>query len=164
MPQFQPVFIASQLFWLYVIFGVLLLLLSTIALPKIGSVLEDRQRKIDDNLNKAGTLKLEAEAAIALYERALGKARADAKKILKEAGDSAVRRAEEAQKTLAAQLTAQVKAGEDRIAAAKGQALDHVRDVAAQVAQSAANKLAGLNLDDGLVAAAVAGAIKGGQL
>ena len=143
MPQFQPVFIVSQLFWLYVIFGVLMLVLSTFALPKIGNVLEDRQRRIDNDLDRAGVLKTEAEAALANYEKALADSRTEAKRILKEAGDAIVHRSEEAQKALGARLGAQVKDGEARVHAAKAEALGHVQDIAQAIAEAAAVKLLG---------------------
>jgi len=63
MPQFDPTFFSTQLFWLAVSFVALYAIVSTLALPKIGSVLEERQRKIDDNLDKAAQLKAEAETA-----------------------------------------------------------------------------------------------------
>ena len=56
MPQFDPTYFASQLFWLYACFIVLFILLSVFAMPKIGAVLEERQKRIDGNLDKAGQL------------------------------------------------------------------------------------------------------------
>ena len=160
MPQFDPTFFTTQLFWLYVTFVVLYVLLSTIAMPKIGGVLEERQRKIDDNLDKAAALKTDAEAAIALYEKALASSRAEAQQILRTSGEALAKQAEQRQKELGERLAAQVKAGEARITAAKDQALAHVREVAADVAKTAAAKLTGVVLDDAKVGAAVAVALE----
>ncbi len=163
MPQFDPTFYAPQLFWLLVTFVVLYILMSTLAMPKIGAVLEDRQRKIDDNLDKAAKLKAEAEAAIAAYEQALAESRAEAQKILRESADALARQSEAKQKELGDRLAAQIKAGEARIGAAKEQALAHVRDVAVDVAKSAAGKLTGVTLDDSKIAGAVAAAMQEGR-
>lgn len=160
MPQFDPTFFSSQLFWLYVTFILLYVLLSAIAMPKIGSVLEERQRKIDDNLDKAAQLKTEAEAAIAVYEKALAESRAQAQDLLRSSREALTKQAEARQKELGERLAAQIKAGEARIVAAKDQALTQVRDVAVDVAKAAAAKLAGVSLNDTQVAAAVAGTIQ----
>jgi F-type H+-transporting ATPase subunit b len=160
MPQFDPTFFTTQLFWLFVTFALLYVLMSSLAMPKIGAVLEERQRKIDDNLDKAAQLKAEAETAIALYEKALAESRVQAQVILRASGETMAKQAEERQKQLGERLSQQVKAGEARINAAKDQALTHVRDVAAEVAKSAAAKLTGITHDDAKVATAVASALE----
>ena len=137
MPQFDPTFFAPQLFWLLVMFVVLYVSMSVLAMPKIGAVLEERQRKIDDNLDKAAQLKAEADIAIAAYEKALAK------------------QSEAKQKELGEKLAAQIKAGEARINAAKDQALAHVREVAVDVAKTATQKLTGLTVEDDQVTKAV---------
>ena len=163
MPQFDPTFFSTQLFWLAVSFVALYAIVSTLALPKIGSVLEERQRKIDDNLDKAAQLKAEAETAIAVYEKALAESRAQAQQILRASADALAKQSEQRQKELGERLAAQIKAGEARITAAKDQALAHVRDVAVDVAKTATAKLTGVSLDDTQVATAVAAAMQGGR-
>jgi F-type H+-transporting ATPase subunit b len=160
MPQFDPTFYSTQLFWLFVTFVLLYVLMSTWAMPKIGAVLEERQRKIDDNLDKASELKAEAEAAIALYEKALSQSRAQAQETLRQSAEALVKRSEERQRQLAERLAQEIKAGEARILAAKTEALGHVREVAADVAASIAQKLTGVTLDQGKAATAVLSAIE----
>jgi len=75
MPQFDIATFSEQIFWLFVIFGILYFLMSKIALPKVGEVLERRHKTIEDNLGKARALKDETDAAIAKYEAALAEAR-----------------------------------------------------------------------------------------
>jgi len=160
MPQFEPTYFASQLFWLYVSFLLLFILLSVFALPKIGGVLEDRQKRIDSNLDKAQQLKTEAEAAIAAYEKALADSRAQAHKIMQEGALAISTQAEARQKALAEKLAAQIKAGESRIQAAKGEALSHIRDTSGELVRATLQKLTGQAADDVQIAAALAG---GGQ-
>jgi F-type H+-transporting ATPase subunit b len=163
MPQFDPTFFSTQLFWLAVTFVAFYVLLSNLALPKIGGVLEERQRKIDDNLNKAAQLKAEAEAAIVLYESALASSRTQAQKILRDSTEALTKQAEARQKELGERLSAQIKAGEARIHAAKDQALAHVRDISAEVAKTAVSRLTGASLADAQVGAAVAAALQEGR-
>lgn len=160
MPQFDPTFFAPQLFWLALTFIALYLVMSTVALPKIGAVLDERQRKIDDNLDKAAQLKAEAEAAVAAYEKALADSRAHAQSVIKEASERLSAEAEGRNRDLSARLADQIKAGEARIAEAKDKALANVRDVALEVAGAAVARLVGSPADNTRLEAAVAAALK----
>jgi F-type H+-transporting ATPase subunit b len=160
MPQFDPATFAPQLFWLVVTFVALYVLMTSVALPKIGAVLDERQRKIDDNLDKAAVLKAEAEAAIAAYDKALAESRAHAHSLVKEAAERIAQQAEERNRDLGAKLAEQIKAGEARIAAAKDAALAGVRDVAVDVAGATLSRLLGGTADQARLDAAVATALK----
>ncbi len=160
MPQFDPTYFAPQLFWLALTFVTLYLLMTCVALPKIGAVLEERQRRIDDNLDKAAQLKAEAESAVAAYERALADSRAHAHAVIKEAADRLAHDAEERNKALAARLADKIKAGETRIAAAKDKVLANVRDIALEVAGAAIDRLVGSAADAAKLDGAVAAALK----
>ena len=61
MPQLNPEFFISQLFWLAVFFSFLLIFLWRVSLPRIATVLEKRQNKINDNLSTAKELHEEAQ-------------------------------------------------------------------------------------------------------
>ncbi len=159
MPQFDPAYFATQLFWLAITFVALYLLMSRVALPKIGAVLEERQRKIEENLDKAAQLKAEAEAAVASYEHALAASRERARSVLHETNEKLAAEAEVRTRELNAKLGEQIKAGEARIAAAKESALANVRNVAAEVAAACVSRIAGVTVDKAKVEAAVAVAL-----
>ncbi len=61
MPQLDPEFFVSQLFWLVATFSFLLLFLWKVSLPRIGSVLEKRENKINNDIETAKQLQIEAE-------------------------------------------------------------------------------------------------------
>ena len=61
MPQLNPEFFVSQLFWLVVTFSFLFLFLWKVSLPRIGSVLEKRENKINNDIKTAKQLQIEAE-------------------------------------------------------------------------------------------------------
>ncbi len=61
MPQFNPEFFISQLFWLIVFFSILFIFLWKVSLPRISTVLEKRQGKIDENLSNAKELQKRAQ-------------------------------------------------------------------------------------------------------
>ena len=78
MPQLDPASFPSQLFWLAVCFGTMLLVLSVFVLPRITRTLTARQGQIDGDLEAAGKLRVDAEAALAAYDAALQQARNNA--------------------------------------------------------------------------------------
>jgi|TARA_B100000959_G_scaffold187263_1_gene195850 F-type H+-transporting ATPase subunit b len=61
VPQLDPEFFVSQLFWLVVTFSFLFLFLWRVSLPRIGSVLEKRENKINNDIKMAKQLQIEAE-------------------------------------------------------------------------------------------------------
>ena len=78
MPQLDPASFPSQLFWLAVCFGTMLLVLSVLVLPRITSTLATRQGHIDADLEAAESLRADAQAALAAYDAALQQARNNA--------------------------------------------------------------------------------------
>src|ERR1700688_5012313 len=74
-PPFQKDTFASQLVWLAITFVALYLLISRIAVPRIGGILEARERRIAGDIAEAQRLKADSEAALAAYEKALADAR-----------------------------------------------------------------------------------------
>lgn len=160
MPQFDPSTFASQLFWLIVTFVALYWIISRIAVPRIGEVLEQRARVIQDDLDRAAQLKAETDAAIAAYDKAMAEARAQAYEHMKiiQAEMKAV--ADKRTADVTADVTRQILDAEQRINAAKQQALDSIKGVAAETARDVVAKLAGLSPDGGAVDAAVTAALK----
>mgnify|MGYP001384369826 FL=1 len=83
MPQLNPEFFISQLFWLFVTFTFLLVFLWRISLPRISIVLEKRQRKINDDIATAKKLQEEAEEIQNLINEDLKKAKSESAELLK---------------------------------------------------------------------------------
>lgn len=160
MPQFDPSSFASQLFWLVISFALLYLVVSRYAIPRIGQVLEQRQKMIDDDLDRAHQLKAETEEAIATYEKALAEARAKAHDVLREAQDAISKQADARNKDVNAKLAEQIKQGEARINKARDEAMAQVKEIAAGAAAAASQKLADLSIDDAAVQGAVADVMK----
>ena len=155
MPQLDTATFAPQLVWLAITFIGLYLILARAVLPRIASVLEERQKKIDGNLEKAEALKVEAEAARAAYEEALEEARVAAHRRLIEAGEALASEAEERHQALAGKLAKEGKEAEERIGAATRDALKHIHTVAAEIAGAATEKLIGAKIGGESARAAV---------
>jgi F-type H+-transporting ATPase subunit b len=161
MPQLDLSTFPSQIFWLAVFFVVLYLLMAKLAIPRIERVIDERRNRVENDLDKAGQMKSEAEAVIAAYEKALADARHQAQLTMKETSDRLAGIAAERQRQAGAVIAERTAAAEKRIAAAKAAALADLRGVAVDVARSAAAKLVGSAVDEARAGAAVDAVLKG---
>jgi F-type H+-transporting ATPase subunit b len=146
VPQLDVSTFASQIFWLIICFGTLYYLLSRKALPRVAEILEARQDRIAADLDEAQRLRVEAEAALAAYEEALAKAQAEAQALLAESQARLQAETAKRQAELDARLAEQVSTAEAQIAKARQAALDELRTATVDVAQAAAEQLAGLKV------------------
>ena len=162
MPQLDPSVWPTQLFWLAITFIALYLVVWRIALPRIADVLEARQRKLDDDLKKAGALRDEAEAILAEYEKMRANAQASAHNALQQAQDAMKAEAERQGRELAARLSKQTDEAEARIAEAKSAALASLEGTVNEVVAAATEKLIGVKAGDQEIARAV-GSVMGGK-
>ena len=78
MPQLEVSTFAPQLVWLAITFCLLYVLMARIGLPRVGSAIDARRHRIDDDLARASQLKSEAETVMAAYQQTLASARAEA--------------------------------------------------------------------------------------
>jgi F-type H+-transporting ATPase subunit b len=159
-PPFQKDTFASQLLWLTLVFVALYLLMSRIALPRIGSILEARRQRIDGDLAEAARLKEASDAAIAAYEKSLADARARAQTLANETRVKEAAAAEAARKALDAKLNEHIAEAEKTIAKTKTAAMANVRDIATETAATIIERLIGATPPGQQVADAVAHVLK----
>ena len=155
MPQFDPNVFATQLFWLLVTFTILYIGITKLVLPRVTDVLEARQQRIDDDLEKAAALKQEAEGVLAEYEKARAEAEAKAQALIREAQDALAGESARQHDALSAQLAEQVADAEARIAKAREDAKAGLGAAAAEVVAAAAQRLVGLKVSGNDAKAAV---------
>jgi F-type H+-transporting ATPase subunit b len=142
-PPFDAQTFASQLFWLALTFVVLYLLMSRIALPRVGAILEERRRHIDGDLAEAQRLKTQSDAAAAAHEQALAEARARAQALAGETRAKAAAAAEARRRQVDATLNARIAEAEKTIAATRSAAMANVRGIAGEAAAAIVERLTG---------------------
>jgi F-type H+-transporting ATPase subunit b len=150
----------SQVIWLVISFAVLYLVMWKTALPRVADVLQERQKRIDDDLERAEKLKSEAKAVLDAYEATAAKAHAEAQVILRAGADAFAAEAAVRHDEMSARLAQETAAAESRIDAARVEALANVRSVAGEVAQAAASKLIGAEISESDAADAVGRSIE----
>ncbi|XDA99160.1 F0F1 ATP synthase subunit B' [Sulfitobacter sp. LCG007] len=160
MPQLDFSTWANQIFWLVVALVVIYLILTRIALPRIGAVLAERQGTITSDIAAAEDLKARSLEAEAAYEKALADARTEAHAIVAKAKediqadlDMAIAKADE-------EIAAKSAESEKAIAEIRAGALDAVREVATDTAREIVAALGG-KVDDKAIEAAVSERLKG---
>lgn len=157
LPQLNVPDFAPQLFWLAAMFALLYLILSKIALPRVGEVLAERRNRIQRDLDAAAALKAETDKALADYEKALSDARANASAIAKDTREKLAADQEAERVRVESELAGKLKSAEASIAATKTKAMSAVSDIAADTAQAIIGKLIGQDVTASDVKAALTG-------
>ena len=159
-PPFDATTFASQLFWFALTFIALYLLMSRVALPRIGSILEERRKRIEGDLAEAQRLKGESDAAIAAHEKALSEARGRAQTLANETREKAAAAAETRRKEVDAGLHARIAEAEKAIASTRSAAMANVRGIASDAAAAIVERLTGVAPASHDVGEAVANVLK----
>ena len=142
-PPLQVETYASQIFWLALIFIALYLLMSKIALPRVGGILDARQQRIEGDVAQARRLKDESDAAIAAYEKALADARGRAQALANETREKYAAEAAAARKALDATLNTRIAEAETIIAGRRIAAMANVQEIASESAAAIVERLLG---------------------
>ncbi|HCX15247.1 MAG TPA: F0F1 ATP synthase subunit B' [Rhodospirillaceae bacterium] len=160
MPQFDPTTFTSQIFWLLITFIALYWVVAKIGVPRIGEVLDQRARVIQDDLDRASQLKADTEEAIATYESAMAAARDQAREHLRLARTEMKEITEARTSELSDKIAKQVEEAEARISLAKTVAMESLTDITTETARDVVNKLAQINPTSDAVEAATTQALK----
>ena len=160
-PPFQKDTFASQLVSLLIAFVALYLIVSRIALPRVGSVIDERQNKIEGDLADAQKLKDQSDSALKAYESELAAARSRAQAIGAETREKLNAASEAERKTLEDQLSVKLAEAEKTIASTREAAMSNVRGIAADAAAAIVQRLTGVLPDGSAVNSAVDASLKG---
>jgi F-type H+-transporting ATPase subunit b len=160
-PPFEADTFASQLVSLLIAFAALYLIVSRIALPRVGSLLDERQNAIEGDLADAQKLKDESDGALKAYESELAAARSRAQAIGTETREKLSAASEAERKTLEQQLSVKLAEAEKTIASTREAAMSNVRGIAAEAAAAIVQRLTGVLPDGPAVNSAVDASLKG---
>jgi F-type H+-transporting ATPase subunit b len=160
LPQLDVSSFAGQLFWLVISFVALYLVISRIAVPKIGGVIADRQAKIKGDLDSAAEAKRASEAALANYEKALGDARNRALKLGDEMRNKVQAESNDKNEVAAKQLAADTLKAEAGIAEMRAGVMATLGTIARDTAAEIVQKLTGESAAAGDLDAAINSALK----
>jgi F-type H+-transporting ATPase subunit b len=158
MPQFDQIseIYVSQLFWLLVFFGAILVVIGYGMLPKIQATVDARDAKIEDDLKAAESAREKTDALEEGYRVAMDKSRAEAATGAAEAMAEAARDTEKAVAKADKAIGAKIDKATARIAEARAAALAEIEAVAADAASQLVGRVSALSIDEKAVREAVA--------
>ena len=160
-PPFDSHTFASQLVWLVITFVLLYVVLAKVALPRVGGIIAERQKRIDDDLAQANSFKTQSDSAIAAYEKALADARNRAQSIANDMREKQTAEAKSVRKKIEDQFNVKLADAEKAIAATKQAAMANVRGIATDAAKAIVERLTGKAPADTAIDAAITDVLKG---
>ena len=155
MPQLNPEFWISQIFWLTLTFGILYVVLSKLILPKISANLELRKSQIQENIEAAEKQRQNSEAKLKEYEDIILKSKLEAQNIFKEAKEKVLKDINAKKETLDKQIDEEIKKAEQEISLLKKGAPLKINKIAIDTSSELVKKLIGAEVNNSSISAIV---------
>ena len=158
MPQIAQIgeIYASQLFWLLIFFGAILVVIGYGMLPKIQATIDARDAQIAADLKAAEGAREAADSLEEAYRGGIDKGRAEASKLTSDAKAEGAKLTEAALAKADKAIATKIDAATAKIAEARSAALNEIEAVAADAAQQLVSRVAGLSIDADTARATVA--------
>ena len=155
MPQLNPEFWVSQIFWLTLTFGILYIILSKFILPKLSANLELRKSHIQENIQVAEKQREDSEAKLKEYENIILKSKLEAKNIFKEKREKAIKDINSKRETLEKQIDEEIKKAEKEIIMLKKTAPEKINKIAIETSSEILKTLIGAEVNNSSISAIV---------
>ena len=155
MPQLDPEFWISQIFWLIITFGTLYVVLSKFILPKISSNLELRKSQIQENIETAEKQREISEVKLKEYDEIILKSKLEAKNIFKNAREKIIKDINLKKETLDKQIDEEISNAEEEIKTLKKDATDKINKIAIETSSDLLKKLIGTEINNSSISAIV---------
>ncbi len=155
MPQLNPEFWISQIFWLTLTFGILYIVLSKLILPKISANLELRKSQIQDNIEAAEKQRKDSESKLKEYDDIIFKSKLEAKNIFKDSREKVIKDINNKKETLENQINEEIKKAEKEIEVVKKSAPEKINKIAIEASSELVKKLIGTEINNSSISAIV---------
>ena len=155
MPQLNPEFWISQIFWLTLTFGILYIVLSKLILPKISANLELRKSQIQENVEAAEKQRESSESKIKEYDNIILKSKLEAKNIFKDAREKIIKDINSKKETLDKQIDVEIQKAEKEINLLKKSAPEKINKIAIETSSELVKKLIGADVNNSSISAIV---------
>jgi len=155
MPQLNPEFWISQIFWLTLTFGILYIVLSKLILPKISDNLESRKSQILENIEAAEKQRQNSEEKLKEYEEIVSKSKMEAKNIFNQAREKALKDISAKKDVLDKQIDDEIGKAEQEIKDLQKGAADKINKIAIETSSELIQKLIGAEVNNSSISAIV---------
>jgi F-type H+-transporting ATPase subunit b len=155
MPQLNPEFWVSQIFWLTITFGILYVILSKLILPKISANLESRKSQISDNIEAASKQREESDTKLKDYDKIISKSKTEAKNIFNQTREKALKDINTKREVLNKQIDKEIQKAEEEIKKLKLEAPKKINKIAIETSSELIQKLIGAGVNNSSISAIV---------
>ena len=155
MPQLNPEFWVSQIFWLTLTFGILYIVLSKLILPKISNNLETRKSQILENIEAAEKQREDSETKLKEYEEIISKSKLEAKNIFNQAREKALKDINAKREVLDKQIDEEISVAEEEINTLRKSAPEKINTIAIEASSDLIEKLIGTEVNNSSISAIV---------
>ena len=155
MPQLNPEFWVSQIFWLTLTFGILYIVLSKLILPKISANLELRKSQIQENIEAAEKQRESSESKLKEYNEIVLKSKLEAKNIFKEAREKVLKDINSKRVNLDKQIDEEIEKAEQEIEVLQKSAPEKINKIAIETSTELVKKLIGADVNNSSISAIV---------
>ena len=155
MPQLNPEFWISQIFWLILTFGILFIVLSKLILPKISESLEKRKSQILENISLAEKQREESENKIKEYEKIILDAKNEAKNYFNSARQKVFQEINEKKEILENEINEEIKVAENEIINLKNSSSEKIQKISITTSEDLIKQLIGIDVNSSSISAIV---------
>ena len=155
MPQLNPEFWISQIFWLILTFGILLVVLSKLILPKISSNIETRRSQILENIETAEKQRLESENKIKEFEKIINKSNTEAKNYFNSARQKILKDIDKKRESLEIEINKEIEIAEKEILDLKKSAYEKIHKIAVETSSGLIKQLIDVDVNNSNISAIV---------
>ena len=155
MPQLNPEFWISQIFWLTLTFGIMYIVLSKLILPKISANLELRKSQIQENIEAAEKQRESSESKLKEYDEIILRSKLKAKNIFKDAREKALKDINSKKEILDKQIDEEINNAEKEIETLRKSAPEKINKIAIETSSELVKKLIGAEVNNSSISAIV---------
>tara|TARA_B100001250_G_C19395425_1_gene612444 strand:- start:161 stop:670 length:510 start_codon:yes stop_codon:yes gene_type:complete len=155
MPQLNPEFWVSQIFWLLLTFGILYIVLSKFILPKISSNLEARKSQILENIEMAEKQREQSEIKIKEFEKIILDSKNKAKNYFNDARKKVLEDINKKREVLENEINEEIKVAEKDITSLKNNAPEKINKIAIETSADLIKQLIGMEVNNSSISAIV---------
>ena len=155
MPQLNPKFWFSQIFWLILTFGILFIVLSKLILPKISKNLEIRKFQILENIETAEKQREESENKIKEYEKIILDSKNEAKNYFNKAREKVLKDIDNKREVLENNINEEIVKVEKEISELKNKSAETINKIAIEISSDIVKQLIGVQVNNSSISATV---------
>jgi len=155
MPQLNPEFWFSQIFWLIITFGILFITLSKLILPKISETLEVRKSQISENIEAAEKEREESENKIKEYEKIILDSKTEAKNYFNKAREKILKDIDKKKEMIESEINEEINKAEIEISEFVSNSPEKINKIAAETSSDLIKQLIGVEVNNSSIVAIV---------